>query len=99
MSSREKILAAVTANKPALTEVPSMKIDRASIDHASAVQQFIKTLEGIGGKAIQETVHGTPSAGESTVTAHLAAINVAVSAFSRVVATFRFGIDRTAAAP
>ncbi len=53
MSSREKILAAVTANKPALTEVPSMKIDRASIDHTTAVQQFIKTLEGIGGKAIQ----------------------------------------------
>ncbi len=53
MSSREKILAAVTANKPALTAVPSMQIDRASIDHATAVQQFIKTLEGIGGKAIQ----------------------------------------------
>lgn len=53
MSSREKILEAITANKPALTILPSMQIDRASIDHATAVQQFIKTLEGIGGKAIQ----------------------------------------------
>ena len=53
MSSREKILQAVAANKPALIKVPSMQIDRASIDHTTAVQQFIKTLESIGGKALQ----------------------------------------------
>ena len=53
MSSREKILEAITANKPALIEVPSMQIERALIDHATAVEQFIKTLEGIGGKAFQ----------------------------------------------
>jgi L-lactate dehydrogenase complex protein LldG len=53
MSSREKILQAITANKPPLTEVHSMQIDRPPIDHATAVQQFIKTLEGIGGKAVQ----------------------------------------------
>ena len=53
MSSREKILQAITANKPALTEVPFIQIERAPIDHATAVQQFIKTLESIGGKAVQ----------------------------------------------
>jgi L-lactate dehydrogenase complex protein LldG len=53
MSSREKILQAITANKPALTAAPSMQLDRAPIDHATAVQQFMKTLEGIGGKAIE----------------------------------------------
>ena len=53
MSSREKILQAITANKPALTEVPSMQIDRAAISDTAAVHQFIKTLEGIGGKAVQ----------------------------------------------
>ena len=53
MSSREKILQAITANKPALTAAPSMQIDRAEISDTAAVQQFIKTLEGIGGKAVQ----------------------------------------------
>ena len=53
MTSREKILQAITANKPALTDDPSMQIDRATISDTAAVQQFIKTLESIGGKAVQ----------------------------------------------
>ena len=46
-----------------------------SIPASNSAQQVIATINAVGGKAIQETVHGTPSAGEGTVTAHLAAIN------------------------
>lgn len=52
MSSREKILQAVSLNKPTFIEAPSMHLDRPSIEPAQAIQQFIKTLESIGGKAI-----------------------------------------------
>lgn len=53
MSSREKILGAVTANKPAFIESPAMDIKRDVAQPAAALQQFIRTLESIGGKAIQ----------------------------------------------
>ncbi len=52
MSSREKILQAISLNKPAFIESPSMEINRESSAPSEVVQQFIKTLEGIGGKAI-----------------------------------------------
>ena len=52
MSSREKILQAVTANKPGFIKAPDMIIERHAQGPMEAVQQFIKTLEGIGGKAI-----------------------------------------------
>lgn len=52
MSSREKILHAISLNKPAFIEPPSMDIKRESSAPSEVVQQFIKTLEGIGGKAI-----------------------------------------------
>jgi L-lactate dehydrogenase complex protein LldG len=53
MSSREKILHAISINKPALLELPVIDINGAGASPAALVQQFIKTLEGIGGKAIQ----------------------------------------------
>ena len=55
MSSREKILHAVSINKPALIELPAIEIKRTVPEPAAAIQQFIQTLEGIGGKAIQVT--------------------------------------------
>lgn len=51
MSSREKILQAISANKPVFLKPPLMEIKSAGIEPNAAVQQFIKTLEGIGGKA------------------------------------------------
>lgn len=51
MSSRDKILQAISTNKPAFIESPVMEIKRADMEPNAAVQQFIKTLEGIGGKA------------------------------------------------
>lgn len=52
MSSREKILAAVGANKPAFIKAPAMAIDRLVVQDGGLVEQFIKTLESIGGKAV-----------------------------------------------
>ncbi|MBC7889467.1 MAG: LUD domain-containing protein [Ferruginibacter sp.] len=52
MSSREKILQAISANKPAFMESPEMNIKGDGMDPAATLQQFIKTLEGIGGKAL-----------------------------------------------
>jgi len=52
MSSREKILHAISINKPAFIEPPSMEIKRELSAPSEVVQQFINTLEGIGGKAI-----------------------------------------------
>lgn len=52
MSSREKILVAAGANKPAFIEAPAMAIDRLVLEGDELVQQFIKTLESIGAKAI-----------------------------------------------
>lgn len=53
MSSREKILQAIYINKPALTELPVIDIKIPVVSAADLVLQFSKTLEGIGGKAIQ----------------------------------------------
>ena len=51
MSSREKILQTVSLNKPTFIDAPSIEIDRPVIQPEQYVQQFIKTLESIGGKA------------------------------------------------
>ena len=51
MSSREKILQAISINKPAFIDQPAIEINKADMEPAEAVQQFIKTLESIGGKA------------------------------------------------
>ena len=53
MSSREKILQAVSINKPAFIELPVIEIKRTVPEAAAAIQQFIQTLESIGGKAVQ----------------------------------------------
>ena len=53
MSSREKILNAISVNKPALIELPVIDVKTAGDSPTDLVHQFIRTLEGIGGKAIQ----------------------------------------------
>ncbi len=53
MSSREKILGAISTNKPALIELPVIDIKSTSSLAADWLDQFIKTLESIGGKVIQ----------------------------------------------
>ena len=53
MSSREKILGAISINKPALIELPVIDIKSTSVLAADWVEQFTKTLESIGGKVIQ----------------------------------------------
>jgi L-lactate dehydrogenase complex protein LldG len=53
MSSREKILGAISINKPALIELPVIDIKSTSVVAADWVEQFTKTLESIGGKVIQ----------------------------------------------
>ncbi|MEO6730327.1 MAG: LUD domain-containing protein [Ferruginibacter sp.] len=55
MSSREKILQTITANKPGAIDLPAMEIERAAMTAGETIQQFIKTLESIGGKAILVT--------------------------------------------
>lgn len=52
MSSREKILQAITNNKPVFIEPPVMDIRRTVSEGTELVQQFVKTLEGIGGKVM-----------------------------------------------
>ncbi len=52
MSSREKILQAISINKPAFIELPLMEIKGAGMDTNEAAKQFIKTLESIGGKGL-----------------------------------------------
>jgi len=52
MNSREKILGAISINKPALIELPIIDIKSASNLAVEWVDQFIKTLESIGGKVI-----------------------------------------------
>ena len=51
MSSREKILNAVAANKPAFITRPAMMIDKEVLTTEAALQKFVTTLESIGGKA------------------------------------------------
>lgn len=53
MSSREKILGAISINKPALIELPVIDIKSTSNLAADWVEQFIKILESIGGTVIQ----------------------------------------------
>ena len=43
---------AAGANKPAFIEAPAMAIDRLVLEGDELVQQFIKTVESIGAKAI-----------------------------------------------
>ncbi|MEO6549949.1 MAG: LUD domain-containing protein [Ferruginibacter sp.] len=52
MSSRENILKAITANKPSYIEPPIIDIKQAAMSLNETVQQFIATLESIGGKAL-----------------------------------------------
>ena len=53
MNSREKILQTISINKPTFIEMPAMEIKRAVSEPVPALYQFIKTLEGIGGKVAQ----------------------------------------------
>ena len=53
MNSREKILEAISINKPSLIELPVIDIKSTSSLSVDWVDEFIKTLESIGGKVIQ----------------------------------------------
>lgn len=53
MSSREKILAAISNNKPVFIDSPVMEIDRMVAEPAAALEQFTQTLASIGGTVIQ----------------------------------------------
>jgi L-lactate dehydrogenase complex protein LldG len=53
MNSREKILGAISINKPSLIELPVIDINSTSSLSVDWVDEFIKTLESIGGKVIQ----------------------------------------------
>lgn len=52
MSAREKILTAITANKPALTNLPVIKMEQVT-NYDDIIAKFIATLEGIGGKVLE----------------------------------------------
>ncbi|MEO5888977.1 MAG: LUD domain-containing protein [Ferruginibacter sp.] len=52
MSSRDKILQAISVNKPGFIEPPVMHIERSLVEPDAAIQQFITTLESIGGKVL-----------------------------------------------
>ena len=51
MSAREKILTAITANKPALTTLPVIKMEQVT-NYDDIIVKFTATLEGIGGKVL-----------------------------------------------
>jgi len=53
MSSREKILGAISSNKPVFIESPVVEIDRIQIEPATALAQFTQTLVSIGGTVVQ----------------------------------------------
>ena len=53
MNSREKILGVISINKPSLIELPVIDIKSTSILSVDWVDEFIKTLESIGGKVVQ----------------------------------------------
>ena len=53
MSSREKILAAISNNKPLFIDSPIMEIDRMVAEPAAALEQFTQTLVSIGGTVVQ----------------------------------------------
>ena len=52
MSAREKILSAITANKPALAGLPGMNLQHVT-NYDDMVAKFTATLEGIGGKVVE----------------------------------------------
>jgi len=52
MSAREKILTAITANKPALTNLPVINIEQVT-NYDDIIAKFTATLEGIGGKVLE----------------------------------------------
>ncbi len=52
MNAREKILTAITANKPALTTLPVIKMEQVT-HYDDIVAKFTATLEGIGGKVLE----------------------------------------------
>src|SRR5690606_23895540 len=51
MSSREKILGAITNNKPDLVDMPLIDVDKV-ISYTSLKNQFKETLEKIGGRVV-----------------------------------------------
>jgi len=51
MSTREKILSAITANKPALVDIPVMDLQQVT-SYDDLVAKFTATLEGIGGQVL-----------------------------------------------
>jgi len=51
MSTREKILTAITANKPALVDIPVMDLQQVT-SYDDLVAKFTATLEGIGGQVL-----------------------------------------------
>lgn len=51
MSSREKILSAITAAKPALVEAPIISIEKGIVT-VDLVKKFVQILENIGGKVV-----------------------------------------------
>ena len=53
MNSREKILGAISSNKPVFIESPVVEIDRIQIEPATALAQFTQTLVSIGGTVVQ----------------------------------------------
>jgi L-lactate dehydrogenase complex protein LldG len=53
MNSREKILAAISNNKPVFIDSPVMEIKRLVPERAAALEQFTQTLASIGGTVIQ----------------------------------------------
>ena len=53
MNSREKILGAISSNKPVFIESPVVEIDRIQIEPATALEQFTQTLVSIGGTVVQ----------------------------------------------
>jgi len=52
MSSREKILQAISNNKPVFVDLPEIGIKKSFTEQREALHRFMKTLEGIGGKAL-----------------------------------------------
>lgn len=51
MSSRDKIVAAITANKPAFRELPVINMEQVT-NYEDVVAKFTTTLESIGGKVV-----------------------------------------------
>jgi L-lactate dehydrogenase complex protein LldG len=54
MSPREKILAAITANKPALSNLSVINMEQVT-NYDDIIAKFTTTLEGIGGKVLELT--------------------------------------------